>query len=89
MIEHLHEAPPISVVEFKRLLKVLRKKNAALDALLKAPEPPTPARIKKMRRLIEELDETVWRAQLDYQPGGKEYRADLATLADALNTPNN
>ena len=89
MIEHPHEAPPISVMEFKRLLKVLRKKNAALDALMKSPEPPTPAQLIKMRRLIEELDETIWRAQMDYQPSGKKYRAQLAGLASALNAADN
>jgi hypothetical protein len=89
MIEHTHEAPPISMMEFKRLLKVMEKKYAELDALVKSPDRRTPARVEKMRRLIGEIDETIWRAQLDYQPLGKQCRAQLAELEAALNGSNN
>lgn len=89
MIEHTHEAPPISMVEFERLLKVLRKKYAELEALVNSPDRRTPARVEKMRRLIEEIDETIWRAQLDYRPAGKQCRAQLAELESELNGSNN
>ncbi len=89
MIEHTQEAPAISVMEFKRLLKVMRKKYAELDALAKAPDRREPADMQVMRRLIEEIDETIWRSQLDYQPEGKQCRAQLAELESALNASNN
>lgn len=89
MIKHTHEAPAISMMEFKRLLEVLRKKYAELDALVKSPDRRTPARAKKMRRLIGEIDETIWRAQLDYRPMGQQCRAQLAELESALNGSNN
>jgi len=89
MIEHTHEAPAISVMEFKRLLEVLRKNFAELDALLKSPDCRELAQMRKMRRLLEETDETIWRAQLDWRPEGKRCRAQLAALESALNAPNN
>jgi len=77
------------MMEYKRLLKVLHKKFAELDALMKSPNSRGKAHMKKMRRLVNELDEIIWRAQLDYQPAGKQFRAQLAELESVLNASNN
>jgi hypothetical protein len=47
MIERTHAAPAISVMEFKRLTEVLRKKYCKLGAMVNSPERRTPTRVKK------------------------------------------
>jgi hypothetical protein len=89
MIKHREEAPPISMMEIKRLLKVMHKKYAKLQALAQSPENHGPAKIKKIRRLVDELDEIVWRTQLDYLPEGKKFRAQLGDFESMLNQTNN
>lgn len=79
MNDHTHAAPAISVMEFKRLLKLLRKKQAELIALATSTDRRSRADIRKMRLLVEEIDDFICRAQLDYRPEGKQFRAQLAT----------
>jgi hypothetical protein len=89
MIKQREEAPPISMMEIKRLLKVMQKKHAQMQALAQTPKNHGPAKIKKIRKLVDELDEIIWRTQLDYMPEGKKMRAQLGDFDAILNQTNN
>ena len=89
MIKHREEAPPISMMEIKQLLKVMQKKYDQLQVLAQTPKSHGPAKIKKLRKLVDELDEIIWRTQLDYLPAGKQFRSQLGDFEAILNQTNN